>query len=227
MEGRHMTRIIQDYHFRLPANLTSLEAFCRWARSREFPRHGRFAYLRGVVWGDFSMEQAFSHNLPKGRINAVLSQLVEERDLGYYFPDGMFLSSAEADLATVPDGVFVSYEAVRSGRVRLLNGDENNAIELSGAPDMVLEMVSKTSEDKDTEDLRRLYWEAGIPEYWLVDARTPVPRFDLLRRGPRGYVATRKQAGWVRSPTFGLAFQLLRDTDPLGHPRWRFHVRPD
>jgi Uma2 family endonuclease len=36
---------------------------------------------------------------------------------------------------------------------------------------MVLEVVSASSVEPDTQTLRELYWAAGIKEYWLVDAR--------------------------------------------------------
>jgi Uma2 family endonuclease len=91
---------------------------------------------------------------------------------------------------------------------------------------MVLEVVSTNSVRKDTKVLRRLYWEAGIEEYWLVDARGPALRFDLLRRRPRGYAAAPKQGGWVRSPVFGRSFRFDRQADPLGHPQYTLALRP-
>src|SRR5256885_8764701 len=48
---------------------------------------------------------------------------------------------------------------------------EEGYLELEGTPDMVLEVVSESSVQKDTKRLRQLYWQAGIREYWLVDAR--------------------------------------------------------
>jgi Uma2 family endonuclease len=214
-----------DFAVDIPADAHTLEGFRRWARSPDFPSQGRFAYLRGRIWVDLSMEQAFSHNLPKSRINSVLNQLVEEKKLGYYFHDGMFLTNAEVELSTLPDGMLVSYAAVQTGRVRLLSGEEGGATEVCGTPDMVLEVISKTSEKKDTEKLRAQYWEAGISEYWLVDAREDKVHFDLLRRGSRGYAVTRKQSGWVRSAVFGGAFRLLRTIDLLGHPHWQLQFR--
>ena len=82
--------------------------FRRWATSEEFPDQGRFAFLNGNVWMDLTMEHAFSHNQVKGAINAALTVLVQQEDIGLYFPDGMLLSNTEAALSTVPDGVFVT-----------------------------------------------------------------------------------------------------------------------
>jgi Uma2 family endonuclease len=91
---------------------------------------------------------------------------------------------------------------------------------------MVLEVVSATSLRKDTETLRELYWKAGIPEYWLVDARGDAPAFALLRHAARGYTATRPRAhGWLRSAVFGRAFRLRQHPGPLGHPQYIVDVR--
>src|SRR5438067_8034355 len=132
----------------------------------------------------------FSHNQVKAQYGMVLGGLAASGGRGYYFPDGALLSNPEADLSTEPDGLFVSYEAIRTGRVRLIKGAEQGYIELEGSPDMTLEVVSAESVKKDTEILRELYWRAGVTEYWLVDARREPLRFDILRRTARGYVAT-------------------------------------
>ena len=211
---------------RLPADLTTLEAFRRWARSEEFPERGQFAFLCGDVWVDLSMEDAFTHNRVKTRINGVLDEWTVSAGLGYYFSDGMLLSNVEVDLSTEPDGTFVSYDTLRSERLRLLEGQAGGYVELVGTPDMVLEVVSTTSVRKDTRVLRRLYWEAGIEEYWLVDARGPALRFDVLRRRRGGYATTRRQDGWVRSQVFGRSFHFSRQTDSLGHPQYTLASRP-
>jgi hypothetical protein len=96
-------------------------------------------------------------------------------------------------------------------------------IELEGTPDVVLEIVSDTSVAKDTKRLRELYWRAGVPEYWLVDARSPEPRFEILCHTPAGYVAAEARSNGLMSAILGRAVQLNRSTDPLGRPS--FDVR--
>jgi Uma2 family endonuclease len=172
------------------------------------------------------MEQAFSHNLAKTRINVGLSELTISSGWGYYFSDGMSLSNVDVDLSTVPDGVGVSYDAVRSGRVVLIAGTQGGYVELVGTPDMVLEVMSDTSVLKDTEVLWELYWQAGVPEYWLVDARGKEPRFDIYRHGAKKYTPIRKQGGWLKSGVFKRSFRLMQQTDPLGNPLYQLEVRP-
>jgi Uma2 family endonuclease len=91
---------------------------------------------------------------------------------------------------------------------------------------MTLEVVSDSSEEKDRRDLRELYYRAGVDEYWLVDARDKPPVLDILRRGPRGYLATRHQSGgWVRSRVFDRAFRLVRTEGPDGNPQFTLEHR--
>ena len=40
---------------------------------------------------------------------------------------------------------------------------------LRGGPDIAVEVVSRESRHRDYDDKRRLYEEAGIPEYWIID----------------------------------------------------------
>jgi Uma2 family endonuclease len=211
----------------IPAEVVDLTSFCRWATSDQYPERGQFSYLRGTIWVDLTMEALYKRNQVKGEIAEALGRLAKTLAIGRYIPDGMLLRNTGADLATEPDGMSVSYDALRSGRVQRIEREELDFLELEGSPEMVLEVVSKTSVHKDTEELRELYWRAGILEYWLVDARTVAPRFDILHPGRKGYTATRKQAGgWRRSNVFDRSFQLVQTSDPLGDPLYQLNVRP-
>lgn len=210
---------------RIPGWVTDLASFRRWACSDDLPRRGWFSYLGGELWVDLSMEQLFSHNQVKGKFAIVLGALVDAAELGLFFHDRTLLSNPGAELSTEPDGLFVSFGAVEDGRVRLVEGAEEGYVELEGSPDMVLEVVSASSVQKDTVRLPELYWRAGIPEYWLVDARGESPQFDILRRGAKGYTATRKQKGWLRSKVFGRSFQLTQQPNRLGLPAFTLAVR--
>lgn len=207
---------------RIPDWIADLETFRRWARSEEYPRHGWFSFLDGDIWVDTSMEKLFSHNRVKTQFTVVLGALVESASLGYFFPDRALLSNPPASVSTEPDGTFVSFASLKAGQARLVEGATDDFIELEGAPDMVLEVVSDHSVRKDTRVLRELYWRAGIAEYWLVDARADPVKFDILRRAARGYVATRRQEGWLRSNVFQREFTLRQEKDALGHPRYFF-----
>ena len=89
----------------------------------------------------------------------------------------------------------------------------------------MLEIISRGSVKKDRVTLRQAYWEAGVREYWLVDARKEPLSFDILRHTAKGYKAARKQDGWVKSSVFGKAFRLTQEPDALGHPEYTLAVR--
>ena len=90
---------------------------------------------------------------------------------------------------------------------------------------MVLEVVSDSSVDKDTVLLRDLYWQAGIAEYWLVDARGERLSFDILRHTSKGYTAVRRQSGWLKSSVFNKSFRLTRRFDKQDNPEYTLALR--
>src|SRR5205823_5487874 len=156
---------------RIPAWVVDRLSFRRWLNSDTFPEVGRIGFLAGEVWVDMSKEQIFSHNQIKQEFNLVLGSLAKQEKRGRYFPDGAYLSNALAEFTVQPDGTFVSWAALRTGRVRLVEGTRQGFLELEGSPDMVLEIVSDSSVTKDNTRLPELYWQAEIKEYWLVDVR--------------------------------------------------------
>ncbi len=209
----------------VPAWVHDLESFRYWMRSEESPERVPVFFLQGDVWIDMSKEQLFSHVALKGEISSVLRVLTKRLRLGRLFPDGLLLTNAGADVSGNPDATFVSQESFRAGRVELIEGVEDGFVELSGSPDMVLEVVSDSSVEKDTEVLRDLYWKAGIREYWLVDARGDRLDFQILRHTSRGYSSVRKTGGWMKSAVFGKSFRLTRETDEMGNPDFTLEVR--
>lgn len=208
----------------IPSSICDLESFREWAKSEDYPERGWVSFLDGVVWVDMSMEQLFTHNRAKTCYSNVLSPIVENEELGYYFSDRVSLANVLANLSTEPDGMFCSFEGIKEGRVELVEAAGEGYVEISGTPEMVLEVVSRYSVRKDTDVLRDLYHRAEIPEYWLVDVRKEPIQFDILRLNGRGYVATRKQKGWIKSRVFGRSFLLETKADRLGNPRYFLRV---
>src|SRR5262249_10387895 len=221
--GRMSTVVVAD-QVRIPSWVNDLESFRRWSQSDDYPERGWVSFLDGEIWVDTHMEQLFSHNQVKTCFTGTLWRLAQAEERGYYFSDRALLIHEGANLSTEPDGTFCAYEAVEEGRVRLVEGIEEGYVELEGTPDMVLEIVSTYSVRKDTEVLRKLYWRAGISEYWLVDARKSPLQFDILRRTARGYAAARRQRGWLTSRVFERSFLLDTEPDRLGHPRYTLRM---
>ena len=151
----------------------------------------------------------------------------EQLDLGELFSDRTLVTNAAAGLSTEPDGTFVTWASYEAGRVRLVPRKDRPGQykELEGTPDWVLEVVSRSSVLKDTVSLRESYHRARIPEYWLIDARPDPLVFDILRHTPKGYRATPKKEGWVKSAVFGKSFRLTCGLSDLRHPEYTLETR--
>jgi Uma2 family endonuclease len=214
-----------DGKISVPCWVVDIDSFRRWADSDEFPKTGRVWWLCGEVWADMSKEQIFTHLVVKNEYAFTLTGLAKKGKLGLFIPDGLLLSNFAGDISGNPDGTFLTNETLRSDRIRLIEGKDGGFTELQGSPDMVLEVVSDSSVDKDLFLLRDAYWEAGIREYWLVDARGDSLSFDILYHTARGYTVRRKKDGWVKSEVFGKSFRLTKSKNALGHPEFSLEVR--
>jgi Uma2 family endonuclease len=219
--------VIQDSREEIciPAWVVDLDSFHRWSESDDFPEHVRIDYLQGEVWVDMGDEQVFSHNQVKTEYTITLGRFIKIEKRGRYFQDGVRVTHPEVAISSIPDGMFIATKTLRAGRVRLVEGAESGYVRVEGSPDMVLEVVSESSVHKDTVQLQELYWKAGIREYWLVDARRAPLRFQILRHTPKGYVAIRPQAGWIKSGVFGKSFRLQQEQDEFGHPVYTLAMR--
>ena len=215
------TTLVIEEQVEIPLNLHSLADFRRWAASDAFPERGRIDYLGGRIEVDMSPEDLFCHGTLKGEIHGLLHQIVKSKDLGYLFIDRARVSSPKADLSAEPDIVLVRYETLASGRVRLVakaSGKADRYVELEGAPDLIVEIVSDSSVGKDTKRLPKRYFQAGVPEFWLADARREPLVFRIHERGRSGYRAVRPDAeGFQFSAVLGCLFRLESRRDALGH----------
>jgi Uma2 family endonuclease len=220
------TSIIIEEQIEIPF-VGSLADFRAWALSDGFPERGRIDYIGGRIEVDMSPEDIFCHGTLKTEIVAVLVRLVKEGGLGYLLSDRTRVSCPEADLSVEPDIVFVSEESLESGRVRLVpkgSGEEDRYVEVEGAADLIVEIVSDSSVTKDTHRLPAAYARAGVREFWLADARGKRLIFEIHDWTPAGYQAAQRDAdGFQRSAVFGTAFRLTRHRNP--HGRWTFDLQ--
>ena len=216
---------LYDEQIHIPGWVVDLESFRRWSDDDAFPETGQVSFLKGDVWIEMGKEQLFDHNQVKTELTRVLANVTREIQAGRYFTDGAFVSNVDADVSNQPDGMFVSATSLQQGQVRLVEGRSRGHVELEGSPDMVLEVVSDSSVEKDTVVLRQAYAEAGIREYWLVDARKEPLHFDILRRSTRGYTASRRRAGWLRSEVFDRWFRLTQQPASDGFPVFTLDVQ--
>lgn len=209
----------------IPVWVHDLSSFRRWIDLDELPEKLHVHFLNGEVWMDFSMEEFFSHNQVKAAMNAVLFQLITENDWGHYIPDGMRNTSESVGFSTEPDGMYISHETIDRGDVEFRTGTRGKATELVGTPDLVIEVVSPSTEEKDVDWLMENYFDAGIPEYWLIDARQTVIQFDVFKPSTKGYVASKKTGGWIKSSVLGKSFKLIRGMNRAKRATYRLDIR--
>jgi hypothetical protein len=76
---------------------------------------------------------------------------------------------------------------------------------------------------KDTRDLPPVYWQAGITEFWLADARGDPLSFCIQRHGDGRYGAAAIDAeDFQQSAVFDRRFRLTRQRNQ--HGRWDYDL---
>jgi Uma2 family endonuclease len=211
----------------IPPSAHSLDGFRAWAHSGDLPAVCRVTFIGGKVTIDMSPERAGSHGAVKMEVTRVLYGLCRERDLGQFFPDGTLISNQTADVSNEPDAIFVAHATFASGQARRVpSADGRDFVEIAGSPDLILEVVSPSSVNKDTVLLRQAYHVAGVTEYWLIDARGDELQFEILQYTPADYQPTPAQDGWLTSQVFGARFRLTRERHQAGFWQYTLHVAP-
>jgi Uma2 family endonuclease len=172
------------------------------------------------------MEEFYVHGQVVVEISRVLATLMKDTKFGKFAGENTRYSHMETNLSTEPDGLVISHQAIATGRVQFKAGEKGEKTEVIGSPEIVIEVVSRSSELKDTEWLMEAYFDAGIQEYWLIDAREEDEiRFELFKRNKKAFVETRKQHGWAKSAVLLRAFRLAQSEDANGNPDYTLEVR--
>ena len=131
------------------------------------------------------------HQLVVGRLFILLSDFLEDSPIGTLFIAPIDVVLSDYDVLQ-PDLVFIS--TPRLGIV----GERN----VQGPPDLVVEVLSPSTEDRDRILKASRYLRFGVPEYWIVD---PVARtVEVLRAGQTEFETQRvyTEGTHVESPTF-------------------------
>ena len=127
-----------------------------------------------------------------------LSQLVRAQSMGVIFNAPLDVILSDEDVVQ-PDILFISRE-----RSEIIHEDA-----IHGAPDLVIEILSPATAERDRTYKRTLYARSGVQEYWLVDPDSK--SIEVLALGPQGYqLAGRyEQSQTLRSPLLaGLSIAL-------------------
>ncbi len=211
---------------RIPTAAHTLVGFRPWAHSNRFPENGRIDFLGGAVELDMSPEDLHTHGTLKAALAAELFSLIAKPDHGYVFIDRTRVTAPEAELSVEPDLVVVLFSSLDAGRVRQVPSARNmpgRFIELEGAPDLVVEILSDTSEDKDTKRLPPRYARAGVPDLWLLGARGDRISFELRTLENGEYRLARPDRwSWVHSPLLGGRVRISRR--PAHRSGWLYEL---
>ena len=102
------------------------------------------------------------HQLQLNRLNKRVINWVDDRNLGYVVtaPTGVVLDDENG---LEPDIVYVSH-----GRAHIIS---ERGVE--GAPTLVVEVLSPSTEARDRGIKMRAYARAGVPHYWILDTDGP------------------------------------------------------
>ncbi len=128
-----------------------------------------------------------------------LIQFVTENGLGrvYQAPFDVVLSTTDV---VQPDLLFVS-----NARAHIVT-----AANVQGAPDLVVEILSPSTADRDRTLKRRLYARHDVSEYWIVDTEARSVAVLLLREGGFEVAGTYGEGDTLTSPTLP-GFELRVD----------------
>ena len=143
------------------------------------------------------------HQRVAGRMLMLLHPYVERMGLGEVFIapfDVKFLHANGVEIETVqPDLLFVS--AARASIITEAN--------VQGAPDLVVEILSPSTESRDRGYKREIYARNGVGEYWQVDPNTRSITVLLLGDGDYDVAATYGPGDTLTSPALpGLNLRL-------------------
>ena len=152
-----------------------------------------------------------AHQITSGRLFLRMAPFVDERDLGIVLDAPMDVVMSDTDTVE-PDLLFISKE--RMGIIARLN--------IQGAPDLVVEIHSPSTAQRDLTAKRELYARHGVKEYWPIDPDTRTVRVLLLDDGDFVEVGVYKEGDTVTSPTLeGFSFRVEEIFPALGSTEGR------
>ncbi|KAA1260489.1 hypothetical protein LF1_30290 [Rubripirellula obstinata] len=214
-----MLKIIVEDQVLVPEDVKDLQSFRQWTYRDDFPESGRIDFIQGSIEIDMSPEQLFAHGRLKVEISGTLLSIVQ-RSEWMIVSDSTRVACVEADLGAEPDIVVLARDTIQSGAVRLTpkSNRSGDFVEIEGPVDLVVEVVSDSSVSKDMTRLRRAYFDAGIREYWIADARKDDLVFKILTRSGDEYQESEpSEDGWLASDVLNKEFKLTR---PVVEPEW-------
>ncbi len=113
------------------------------------------------------------HNVIGGRLFMFIGSYLDAKDLGYCFTDNADVYFPDGSLFQ-PDFSIVLKE---NEQIITWGGD------IYGAPDLVVEILSKSTKKRDVTIKKDTYERNGVREYWIIDPWIKSVTVYLLRDG--------------------------------------------
>ena len=113
------------------------------------------------------------HNNVMGGLYIRMGLYVRTRRNGYVFTDSMDVH--------LPDGNLVKPDltVIKSENAAIINWQKS----IYGVPDMVVEVLSKSTRKKDLTVKKDIYEANGVKEYWIIDTWAKIVDVYILRDG--------------------------------------------
>ena len=145
-------------------------------KSLPYSERQRYELLEGELI-PMAPSPGFAHQSASLELATRLHIFVRERGLGTLLeaPFDVVLGEPGEEQVVQPDILFVSQQR------RDIIHEEG----VRGAPDLVVEVLSPATAEKDRVFKRRLYAKYGVQEYWIVDPQEGT--VEVLTLGERGY----------------------------------------
>jgi len=129
-----------------------------WRDAQLMPENGkRYEAIDGQLY--VTAAPSRRHQWVCGRLFLALVRLLEEPGHGWIYAAPLGVEFPETEEGVQPDLIFVS----RSHAERLVHDG------VRGAPDLVVEVLSRSTAERDRTIKRKLYQRQGVRAYWLVD----------------------------------------------------------
>lgn len=131
---------------------------------------GRFEWENGSL---LTMEPTSDEHASETYfLTSVMGSYAEETDSGRVIPDG-FAERLDEGVVRVPDVAFFKKDSL--GKIKATHSE--------GGADLVIEVVSPDSRNRDKGQKFFEYERAGVEEYWIVDPERRRAEFYRLREG--------------------------------------------
>jgi Uma2 family endonuclease len=161
------------------------------------PEEKRYELIEGELF--MVPSPGLSHQKLVGKLYRLLSEFVEGRNLGVVIVGPFDVVLSEEDVVQ-PDILFLSGD-----RIQLLT--ERN---LQGPPDLVIEVLSPATAQRDRELKGKLYARAGVQEYWLVDPQERSIQVLVLREEGYQTAGIYREGSSLTSPLLpGLKLEVV------------------